>query len=100
VYTLAVADDGSHGVTELKQLAAQTGGRVFFPASRRSLNKTFAQVRDEIRSQYALSYIPSDFSPNGRFRRIELKVLRAGKALHVRARKGYYAQPLAMAQER
>jgi VWFA-related protein len=95
VYVLDVNDGDGKAVAALKQLALQTGGQLFFPSGRKSLDKTFSRVRDEIRHQYALSYIPSDFAANGRFRRIELRILRAGQALRVRARRGYYAFPLA-----
>ena len=49
----------------------------------------FAEIQDELRSQYVVSYKPADFDADGRYRSIEISSLK--KDLQVRARKGYFA---------
>ena len=73
----------------LEDLASATGGRAFFPYKMKDISRSFAAIEDELRSQYDVSYKPSDFSADGRFRSIEITALK--KDLQVRARRGYYA---------
>ena len=40
----------------LRQLAQETGGRAFFPAKIEELNGVYAQIADELASQYTLGY--------------------------------------------
>ena len=77
------------GDKALEQLAEETGGRAFFPYQVDDLAASFQDIGDELRSQYSLAYVPSNKSPDGRFRRIRIDVGRKG--LIVRARKGYFA---------
>jgi hypothetical protein len=49
----------------------------------------------ESRSYYLIGYVPKDVKPDGRFRKIEVKLGRSG--LTVRARKGYFAPTAAEA---
>ena len=73
----------------LKRLSGDTGGRVFDVAKRGGLDKAFAQLQEEMRSQYALSYSPANDKKDGAFRRVEIKTKDSN--LKVQARKGYYA---------
>jgi hypothetical protein len=54
------------------------------------VSNAFAEIQDELRSQYAVSYKPADFRADGRFRTIEIVALDK-KNLHVRSRRGYFA---------
>jgi VWFA-related protein len=80
------------GNRNLRKLAEQTGGRVLFPTSPKEIGKAFQKITEELRSRYAISYRPADFSNDGRYRRIVIQARKAGKKLRVRARKGYYAR--------
>ncbi len=73
----------------LDQLAAETGGRAFFPYRVDDLGQSFLDIGDELRHQYALAYSPGNRAPDGRFHTIRIQVSR--KDLIVRARKGYYS---------
>ncbi len=73
----------------LEQLAEETGGRAFFPYRVDDLAQSFLDIGDQLRGQYSLAYIPTNKSPDGKFRRIRIEVDRKG--LQVRARKGYHA---------
>ncbi len=80
----------SRGDKVLQKLAEETGGQVFYPAKLDDVVHAFNVIQDELRSQYALSYKPADFSSDGRYRKIDIQA-RAMKNVVIRARKGYFA---------
>ncbi len=92
VYTISTNITGSKGAGDkvLERIADATGGRAFFPFQIRDVANAFAEIQDELRSQYAISYKPADFKADGHFRTIEI-VANDRKNFHVRARRGYYA---------
>jgi Ca-activated chloride channel homolog len=73
----------------LTQLAGDTGGQVFFPPSVEEMSVSFKNIEEELRSQYALTYTPADFKPNGAFRPIYLYC--NDRRYLARTRKGYFA---------
>jgi VWFA-related protein len=73
----------------LTQLASDTGGQVFFPPSVEEMSTSFKNIEEELRSQYALTYTPADFKPNGAFRPIYLYC--NDRRYIARTRKGYFA---------
>jgi len=91
IYAISTDDSGLilRGDKILEQLADATGGRAFFPYKMKDITHSFSAIEDELRSQYVVSYKPSDFDADGRYRSIEITALK--KDLQVRARKGYYA---------
>jgi Ca-activated chloride channel homolog len=75
----------------LDQLAAETGGRAFFPYRIDDLGQSFLDIGDELRHQYALAYSPPGRTADGKYHTIRIQVDR--KDLIIRARKGYYSVP-------
>ncbi len=75
---------------EMDQLARSSGGRNFEAANLQQARAAFAEVANEIGTQYSLGYYPSDKTRDGRFRQIKVE-LRGVKDMSVRARAGYYA---------
>ncbi len=73
----------------LTDMAEETGGEVFFPPSVEEMSTSFKSIEEELRSQYALSYVPADFKADGAFRPIYLYC--NDRHYTVRARKGYFA---------
>jgi VWFA-related protein len=92
VYTISTNISGTKGKGDkvLERIADATGGRAFFPFQLRDVSNAFAEIQDELRSQYAVSYKPADFKADGRYRTIEIVALDK-KNLHVRSRRGYFA---------
>src|SRR5690242_75056 len=74
------------GNSDLRKLAEQTGGRVLRPSDPKAVAKAFAKISQELRSRYAVSYKPADFSPDGRFRKIKIEARKTGAKLEVHAR--------------
>ena len=91
IYAISTDDSGLilRGDKVLEDLASATGGRAFFPYKMKDITRSFASIEDELRSQYAVSYKPTDFDADGRYRSIEITAVK--KDLQVRARRGYYA---------
>ncbi len=91
IYAISTDDSGLilRGDKVLEDLASATGGRAFFPFKMKDIEHSFAAIEDELRSQYLVSYRPSDFDADGRYRAIEITALK--KDLQVRARRGYFA---------
>jgi Ca-activated chloride channel homolog len=77
----------------LEQFAEDSGGRAFFPYHIDDLAQSFAQIGNELRSQYSLAYtLPGGQLTDGKFHAIRIAV--AEKGLQVHARKGYLAAPV------
>jgi Ca-activated chloride channel family protein len=92
VYTISTNVSGTKGAGDkvLERIADATGGRAFFPFQIRDVANAFAEIQDELRSQYAVSYKPAEFKSDGHYRTIEI-VASDRKNFRVRARRGYYA---------
>jgi VWFA-related protein len=92
VYTISTNVSGtkSAGDKVLERIADATGGKAFFPFQIREVANSFAEIQDELRSQYAISYKPADLRYDGHYRTIEI-VAKDSKNLHVRSRRGWYA---------
>jgi VWFA-related protein len=90
VYSIGIG--GPYGVDSgtLKKIAAETGGRAFFPRSEADLDTAYAQIDEDLRSQYIMAYTPSNSARDGSFRAIQVRV-KNQKDLNVRYRRGYYA---------
>ena len=73
----------------LTDMAEATGGQVFFPPSVEEMSTSFRDIEEELRSQYALTYVPADFKMDGSFRPIYLYC--NDRRYQVRAKKGYFA---------
>lgn len=91
VYTISTNISGTktRGDKVLERIAEATGGRAFFPFKIEDVANAFSEVQEELRSQYAISYKPADFAPDGRFRSIHISP--TNKKYKVRARPGYFA---------
>lgn len=73
----------------LEQLTAATGGRLYKPSSFNDLERTYAEVADELGHQYTLYYAPLNAKRDGQFRRVRVET--TTPSYQVSARIGYYA---------
>jgi VWFA-related protein len=92
IYTISTNVSGTKapGDKVLERIADATGGLAFFPFQIRDVVNDFAEIQDELRSQYAVSYKPADLKPDGHYRTIEI-IANDRKNFKVRARRGWYA---------
>jgi Ca-activated chloride channel family protein len=97
IFAISVSKGGFFGVGNgsregdavLKEMAQETGGRVFFPFKVEELDNAFRQINQELRSQYNIGYLSTNSARDGSYRKIEIKVQEKGLKLNYR--KGYYA---------
>jgi VWFA-related protein len=80
--------DRSEGKKNMEALIAETGGAFFEVSKKTSLGEVFAQIREELRSQYSLGYTPPTGVSNI-YRRITVTLPKHDK-YRVQARDGYY----------
>ena len=73
----------------LKQLTQQTGGQVFFPKRIEELPAVYAQISDELASQYLVGYTSKNSRHDGVWRRVVVRVNRPGTI--ARTKLGYFA---------
>jgi Ca-activated chloride channel family protein len=79
------------GEHALIALAEQTGGKSYY-VSEGGMDKAFAQVSDDLRTQYLLGYYPTHQEPGRAFHRIQVTIPRAAaQQFNIRHRTGYYA---------
>ena len=73
----------------LRQMSEDTGGHVFHVDRKMTLQDAFTELQEEMRSQYAIGYTPTNPAKDGTFRKLEVRT--TNKDWKVQARKGYYA---------
>lgn len=77
----------------LQQIAEETGGRFNSVSTFHKLDKIFADIQEELRSQYNIGYTPDQLAGAGLYRHIHLTAkTNKKKDLVVQARAGYYAR--------
>ena len=99
IYSIGIRDEQfpmgklDHGA--LKKVSDRTGGRAFFPSQSSELQNSFAQIDQELRSQYLVAYAPTNANRDGSYRRIRIEIvnpeLRKQKVRPL-YREGYYAR--------
>jgi Ca-activated chloride channel family protein len=95
IYTIALrgTDTQTRGFREaefvMRHLAQETGGRSFFPRKIEDLEGVYAQISDELASQYTLGYTSQNARRDGAWRRIVVQVGREN--VTPRTKRGYYA---------
>ena len=68
--------------------AAATGGETYAEFRTKGIADSFQKIAEEVRTQYTVGYYSREPSVDGKFRQIEVRVLRP--KLDVIAKKGYY----------
>ncbi|WP_348261895.1 VWA domain-containing protein [Telmatobacter sp. DSM 110680] len=81
------------GEHALIQLSEDTGGKHFY-VDAGGLDKAFAQVSADLRTQYLIGYYPRNQEPGKEFHHIQVTVPRAAtESFNIRHKTGYYADP-------
>ena len=71
------------GETTLQNLAAATGGRVYFPKSAKEFDKTYLEVAQIVRHEYNLAFVPQSF--DGKLHSLTVTADRAARIDHRQA---------------
>lgn len=96
VYSIGIGDPELYKVEmdSLRKVSDRTGGRAFFPRDDIELSKAFAQIQEELRSQYVVAYSPQNKLRDGSHRRIKMEIINPElrrQKLQLIYREGYYA---------
>ena len=77
----------------MTEIADQTGGRHFPIENINELPDVAAKIGIELRNQYLLGYSPSNQERDGKYRRVQVKIMQPKKMPPLKAswRQGYYA---------
>jgi Ca-activated chloride channel family protein len=97
IYAIGIGDTKYEGVNKgaLRDVAERTGGRAFFPRKQDDLKAAFAEIEQELRSQYLLAYTSTNKKRDGGFRKMTLEITNADlqkEKLKLRYRPGYFAK--------
>jgi VWFA-related protein len=106
IYVILIADHAFYGggfnladsgARDMEKLASETGGRVINVGNNgKKLEDAFNQIQDELRTQYLVSYTPTNLKLDGSYRHLAVS---CGKDLKVQTRKGYYAMADALGND-
>ncbi|HMF55145.1 MAG TPA: VWA domain-containing protein [Pyrinomonadaceae bacterium] len=99
IYAITIKGSEGYDGGALRKLSEGTGGRAFLPdrdiPDRAALLAAFAQIQQELRSQYLIAYSPRNKARDGSFRKISIEVINPTlkkQKLKLMYRQGYYAR--------
>ena len=76
----------------MRRIADESGGRAIFPYSLKQIDEAYDRIIEEIRSQYSVGYVSTNPRQDGRWRPVQVRLVRPEhRNLRVRTRAGYYA---------
>ncbi len=79
------------GDKDLVRLCEETGGTAFFTGDMLSLERSFTKIARELRSQYLITYRPTNDRYDGSYRRVDVKLTNGHESLRLRTKRGYKA---------
>ena len=80
------------GEHALETLASSTGGRAFYPTMGAQLDRTFAEILRDLRTQYLLGYYPARVpTGDGSFHAVRVEIPQR-RELRISTRTGYYGE--------
>jgi VWFA-related protein len=97
IYSIGYGDRFYGGINEgaLRKVSERTGGRAFFPRDETDLRAAFAQIQQELRSQYLIAYSPSNKTRDGSYRQVQIEIVNPElrkQSLRLAYRQGYFAK--------
>jgi Ca-activated chloride channel family protein len=101
IYAIGIGDSKYEGVNHdaLSEVATGTGGRAFFPKRENDLSNAFAEIEQELRSQYLIAYSSTNKNRDGSYRQMQIEITNPElqkEKLKLRHRPGYFAKPLTL----
>ena len=85
IYSIEYSDPRSYGgcsaivsaaaaERRLHKMSDETGGHVYSVDRRNTLDEVFKELQDEMRSQYAIGYTPTNDNKDGTYRKLDIKL--------------------------
>jgi VWFA-related protein len=84
---------GNTGKKTMQRLAQQTGGSYFVVTKKLTIERVFAQIEEDLRSQYSIGFVSDKPAQVSEFRQLQLTAKRPQLTVHARDR--YWAGPKA-----
>jgi Ca-activated chloride channel family protein len=75
----------------LTRIADDTGGKAFFPKELAEVHTIAQQISTDLRTQYSISYYPTNSKKDGTFRTVRVAVNAGNRRVIARTRNGYTA---------
>jgi VWFA-related protein len=76
----------------LMEIAETTGGQAFFPSAMKDVEQAYDKIVAQIRNQYTLGYVSTNTAQDGKWRRVQIRMVRPGlRDTRLQSRKGYFA---------
>jgi Ca-activated chloride channel family protein len=94
IYAMGIyePDDPDRSPHVLSELAHASGGEAYFPETLRDVRPACERIAHEVRTQYTLSYVPTNQKQDGSYRAIQVRAAtQEGRGLYVSTRAGYVA---------
>ena len=76
---------------DLDRLCDETGGTALFTGDMLALERAFMKVARELRTQYLITYKPTNNKYDGSYRKVDVKLTNGHDNLKLRTKKGYTA---------
>jgi VWFA-related protein len=97
VYSIGIGDEYFGGTDEssLRKVSERTGGRSFFPKKVKDLQAVFAEIEQELRSQYLITYSPTINKGDGKLHKVKIEIVNPElrkQGLQLSHQQGYYAK--------
>jgi Ca-activated chloride channel family protein len=92
IYAIGMGDKRYTPVREgtLKKIAAETGGRAFFPKQIAELETIFSQLSEELHSPYLIKYMRKNRKPSGEIQKLKIQLSKRGsREILLDYRRGY-----------
>jgi VWFA-related protein len=80
-----------HGDRSLERLCEETGGVAFFTGDMLALERSFGRIANELRTQYLITYKPTNDQYDGSYRKVEVKLINGNEKFRLRTKRGYTA---------
>lgn len=97
VYSIGLGDNYYGGINKdvLRKISERTSGRAFFPKKMTDVQGAFAEIEEELRSQYLISYSPSNRKVDDRMRKIKIEIVNPElrkRGLQLSYQQGYFTR--------
>jgi len=80
-----------HGDRSLERLCEETGGVAFFTGDILALERSFGKIANELRTQYLITYKPTNDRYDGSYRKVDVKLINGNEKFRLRTKRGYTA---------
>ena len=80
-----------HGDKSLERLCEETGGVAFFTGDILALERSFGKIANELRTQYLITYKPTNDRYDGSYRKVDVKLINGNEKFRLRTKRGYTA---------